>query len=731
MRGTPMSTEIRVALVFEQAEGVEALKAALANAGVQIVAECRASALDAEAILGSGADAIVVNLDADLADLLDEVTDALDASERPVIYNDPTASSDLSGWDRARWMRHLSAKLKGNSDVTPPPPPGAEAIPVPVARKTAVPAVSVVPTTAVAVEVPDVSLDLAAEAESLPIMPVEVDLMGVSFTPPGEPEIGPADPTDSFDGILDQSFEPASDLSSSEDGDLGELSLGELDMAFSLDDAQTPAVESPLAETLELPIEPAQISASSDALTIGDEIADLDALFDMPPMDSSDNKSSGSDQPSSLDELDSLFSSAADDPSDPPSIIETSELNDLDAMFKDFEASQSASTTTNDAGANASPEQSGGVRDFSALNESLSWSLEEVEEPESAVSKRAVDEATFEWRLEGGPAPKVVQPAPAPASKPEPPAPSVPADLEASLALADFSLMDLDEDQGVKTAPPEATLANDFDTLDFSAIDLDLANEGAALPSGKTSGSENQLGFAELDFDLSLDVDDATVSVDHAGSQSPELDELDTLFAPAQSAPVHGLNLPDLNRLFVLGASIGGPEAIKAFLSRIPANTPASFVVAQHMGAEFLEMMAAQLNAATPLSVRYPKAGERLRHGEVVVAPATEEISIDDTGHLQFSSIPASSPYNPSIDQLVRNATDRFGDQLTLILFSGMGTDAVDGGRYLSDRGGQVWAQDRATCVIASMIDAAKSQGIVKFEGTPAQLAERVLESLA
>ena len=65
-----------------------------------------------------------------------------------------------------------------------------------------------------------------------------------------------------------------------------------------------------------------------------------------------------------------------------------------------------------------------------------------------------------------------------------------------------------------------------------------------------------------------------------------------------------------------------------------------------------------------------------------------------------------------------------------MILFSGMGTDAVEGGRYLSDHGGQVWAQDRGSCVIASMIDAAKAQGIVKFEGTPAQLAERVLEVL-
>lgn len=733
MRGTPMSTEIRVALVFEQAEGVEALKAALANAGVQIAAECRASAMDAKAILGSGADAIVVNLDADLADLLDEVTDALDASERPVIYNDPTASSDLSGWDRARWMRHLSAKLKGNNDVTPPPPPGAEAIPVPMARKTAVPPAAAVYTAAIAVEVPEVSLDLAAEAESFPITPVEVDLMEVSFAPPAEPEPepGPADPTDNFDGILDLSFEPALDLPGDEGGDLGELSLAELDMELTLDDAQAPAADSLLSDTIELPIEPERTSASSDALTIGDDIADLDALFDMPPLDASDNTSSGSDQLSSLDELDSLFSSAPDDQRAPPSIIETSELNDLDAMFKDFEASQSASNTTSDEEAKAAPDQSRGVRDFTALTENLSWSLEEVEEPEPAASKRAVDEATFEWRLEGGPAPKVVEPAPAPARKPEPPAPSVPADLEASLALADFSLMDLDEDQGVSTTPPQETLANDFDTLDFSAIDLDLGDDGAATPSSKTSASETELGFAELDFDLSLDVDDATVSADLAGSESRELDELDTLFAPAQSAPVHGLNLPDLNRLFVLGASIGGPEAIKAFLSRIPANIAASFMVAQHMGAEFLEMMAAQLDVATKLSVRYPKAGERLRHGEVVVAPASEQVCIDDTGHLQFSSMSAATPYNPSIDQLVRDATDRFGDQVTLILFSGMGTDAIEGGRYLSERGGQVWAQDRASCVIATMIDAAKSQGIVKFEGSPQALAERVLESLA
>ena len=166
-----MSTEITVALVFEQEEGVTALKAALANAGVRIAAECRASALDSDAILGSGADAIVVNLDSDLADLLDDVTDALDASERPVIFNDPSASSDLSGWDRARWMRHLSAKLKGNSDVTPPAPPGSQSIPVPVARKPVVPLVADSAGAVAEADLRDLAFDLEAEPEKLQVQP--------------------------------------------------------------------------------------------------------------------------------------------------------------------------------------------------------------------------------------------------------------------------------------------------------------------------------------------------------------------------------------------------------------------------------------------------------------------------------------------------------------------------------------------------------------------------------
>lgn len=725
-----MSTEITVALVFELEEGVTALKAALANAGVRIAAECRASALDSDAILGSGADAIVVNLDSDLADLLDDVTDALDASERPVIFNDPSASSDLSGWDRARWMRHLSAKLKGNSDVTPPAPPGSQSIPVPVARKPVVPLVADSAGAVAEADLRDLAFDLEAEPEKLQVQPAAEasSFDELSFSTPELTEEAVPAPADGMADLLDLTFDPAGDVGSEDPTEGREFSLDALDLEVSVDDIGTAPTTARLADTLELPIEAMQAGASPGALTMGDEIDDLDALFDEPF--AAQGAEERAEAPEALSELDSLFST---DPVEPPagqSLVAPDELTDLDAMFREFEASQSVDPAPMPESEPRKPEAAEKPA-FKGMSEALNWSLEPVEESKPETPARDEAAPTFEWRLDGGPSPKIPKPVAAAPEKPPKAdnAPPIPADLEASLALADFKLMDDDESSDTGASVPMETASDDFDSLDLSSIEMDLGDVDQA-GSPPPSEVDSELGFAELDFDLDLDVGDSSSASIGASLDGSSEDDLDSLFVSTPSPSRPGLNLPDLNRLFVLGASIGGPEAIKAFLSRIPGNVEAAFVVAQHMGAEFLEMMAAQLDSATKLKVRYPKPGERLRHGEVVVAPAGEEISIDDSGSLRFSAVSASTPYSPSIDQLVRGATERFGDQVTLILFSGMGTDAVEGGRYLSDHGGQVWAQDRGSCVIASMIDAAKAQGIVKFEGTPAQLAERVLEVL-
>ena len=57
--------------------------------------------------------------------------------------------------------------------------------------------------------------------------------------------------------------------------------------------------------------------------------------------------------------------------------------------------------------------------------------------------------------------------------------------------------------------------------------------------------------------------------------------------------------------IWVLGASLGGPEAVKQFLAELPGNLPVAFMLAQHLGASFMNLLAEQLDKVQG----YPDAG--------------------------------------------------------------------------------------------------------------------------
>src|SRR5690242_574748 len=99
--------------------------------GTPIVYEASPSDLDLAALESSGARVVVVNLDPEVEAHLDEVYGLLEDDRYCVVFNDASASSSLSGWDQARWARHLASKIVGNANIDPPRPEGAEAVPAP------------------------------------------------------------------------------------------------------------------------------------------------------------------------------------------------------------------------------------------------------------------------------------------------------------------------------------------------------------------------------------------------------------------------------------------------------------------------------------------------------------------------------------------------------------------------------------------------------------------------
>lgn len=157
----------RVALVFGNAGSVGHLRDAVAG-HVEIVYETSAADFDASRLAGAQATAALVNLDD--CDWLEAIEARLNEAGIAVVFNDPEISHGLQGWEQARWLRHLTAKLSGNTDYDPPRPAADEASQLN-------PQVDDEPAHAPAV-LPAVDESIMAER---PLSPAEIESMTVDF----------------------------------------------------------------------------------------------------------------------------------------------------------------------------------------------------------------------------------------------------------------------------------------------------------------------------------------------------------------------------------------------------------------------------------------------------------------------------------------------------------------------------------------------------------------------
>lgn len=182
--------------------------------------------------------------------------------------------------------------------------------------------------------------------------------------------------------------------------------------------------------------------------------------------------------------------------------------------------------------------------------------------------------------------------------------------------------------------------------------------------------------------------------------------------------------------VWVLGASLGGPEALKRFLRALPADIPAAFIVAQHLGANFVSLLAEQLNRATKLNVMAPKEGHLFQHQDVIVTPVGERIVINPIGNIELEDVPEATSYSPSIDLVIRDVANRYGALAGAIIFSGMGDDGKLGCMHMLQKGGQVWVQTAESCVVSSMPDNVRKLSQPQFIGNPEQLAKQLVRHL-
>ncbi|MBN8726631.1 MAG: hypothetical protein J0H15_02875 [Xanthomonadales bacterium] len=586
---------VAVALLYDAGEGGASTREALAASGASIVYEAESRRFDAAALAGSGASVVVVDLHGseDEVDGLDELLDRY-----RVIINDAEVSSALGGWDRARWQRHLCAKILGGG-VDPPRPADAEPVPVPVRPRPAAPPLPEASAAATPAEEPWAP-EAAPSAQPVGGFEFNLDVAAPdSISPPVAIEL-PEQPPASLEADLLAALDPFDE------------SVG----AASSDVQSLPVEEAPH------PVEAIQADA------LAPEVADTDGDWGLVDFDSLP------DAPG--------FPAGAVDPVDAaaePALPSTPEWEELAATADSLLLAEADRLEAEAAG-----------------DEVTAGAVDAEPEPQDAASIRAP-----EWSLE---------------------------DISDEL-------------------PPAAADPLDFGIETIHAAEFLAPTDDA--PAGPAAAHEA--------FGLELEL----IPLEEAVAPRQVSDE------PLYEARLeHAAAAPRIRQVWVLGASVGGPEAVREFLAALPRDCPALFLLAQHLGGEFVDIMARQLAQATPLTVRTPEHGDRLGHGEVIIVPAERRLRVDPSGTVVLREAAADSAFSPSIDHLLEDVADAFGPAAGAIIFSGMGEDAIEGCRRLAASGGKVWLQDPATCVVATMVEGVQQTGVASFIGSPAQLAEQV-----
>lgn len=174
--------------------------------------------------------------------------------------------------------------------------------------------------------------------------------------------------------------------------------------------------------------------------------------------------------------------------------------------------------------------------------------------------------------------------------------------------------------------------------------------------------------------------------------------------------------------LIVVGASTGGPVAIRELFSKFPPDFQAGIIVVQHIPESFTEVLAAQLNRRLPLRVKEAAQDDLLEPGLVLVAPGDRHLLLRSDGRMDINKGPVINGHRPSIDVTMQSVAQVYGSRTTGIILTGMGNDGVSGMVAIHAKKGRTFAQSSESCVVNGMPQRAIEKGVVQRVAAPTEI---------
>ncbi|MBL8263591.1 MAG: hypothetical protein JNM58_14295 [Xanthomonadaceae bacterium] len=685
----------RVALLARAGKAADNLADAVRQAGAELLVTVDPASTSEAALRALEPQALLIALEPSIEAALDSFDDILVDPSMIVIFDEADVAAHRSGWDAQRWVRHLSAKLRRDSNVLPPggendtdwqPSPGK--VPAPSAAYAHV-------------DMASFTQEAVAHADSVPAdgMPAEV-----------------ASPFAGIDtSALDAALLDAIPAAAPADAVPQATSHAFVEPGLPLVDEPVPAVsmDAPRVSFGELEIDAVDFeSASFESVSL--ESASLDSMpLDSMSLDAVDfgsfDDTPAADAPLSLD----VFSFEETPPAAAPAGAAAPTASGLqlddDAFFLE--------TLSNDrvAQGEALPEIRFDDFDPAAMDFESVQAPAPKRDPETVLS---FEELIAKSMAAAGevPASDPVGPAPVvPAMPPLPafddaPAPAVPPPVAApTFSLGELSLAPVDDASAPAPTPVDRPkpAAHDLSALEARISSLSLVDIEESAPRG--SGDNPFL----------IDEEPVPPTIDMMAPAAPVVPSIMPPPIPSAMPPPIPSALPSLDAsasgVVLVEAGLGGPDPARQLLSSIPADFPAAVLVRLHLQGGRYDRLVAQMERAAALPVTLAASGANANPGTIYFMPDGVGLEPAGPGRLRFvqeeggaTSIFAALPPGDS----------------AIVFLSGSDPALVDAAMAATATGTLVAAQTPEDCYDGAACAVLRSRGATS--GLPVELAGRL-----
>ena len=130
--------------------------------------------------------------------------------------------------------------------------------------------------------------------------------------------------------------------------------------------------------------------------------------------------------------------------------------------------------------------------------------------------------------------------------------------------------------------------------------------------------------------------------------------------------------------IIVLGASVGGVEALSNLVAQFPEDLPATIFVVQHISPTAPGQLAQILDRAGPLPATMARDCESFELGHIYVAPPDHHLLVKQ-GCLRVTRGLRENRVRPAIDPLFRSAAVAYGARVVGVVLTGLQNDGTSG----------------------------------------------------